>query len=253
MGDPPAARAASRAGTAVGPDRCRVHRHAGPVGVVTWTPAGGDETLVATVTGYLPGAVDGWTWAKDLFIAAATGGDVGSVGETCSALGVVVADLHAHCAGRPPDRRPTTRNAGATAHSPPWPRPACWQVRRPHRCSHRTRRRYRTHPGRVVRTGRCAGPRCTRRPARRSGAAHRRSAGASPTSTAIRCCRRPNGFCPLPAAVDLAGILQSLSHVAVVAAKRSELGTAALAEVDRVSRAALYDAYIGRPTQGGER
>jgi maltokinase len=56
---------------------------------------------------------------------------------------------------------------------------------------------------------------------------------------------------PVPAAVDLAGILQSLSHVAVVAAKRSELGTDALSEVDRVSRAALYDAYIGRLTQGG--
>jgi len=56
---------------------------------------------------------------------------------------------------------------------------------------------------------------------------------------------------PLPAAVDLAGILQSLSHVAIVAAKRGELDPETLVEVDRISRKALYDAYIDRLTDGG--
>ncbi|CAM3704034.1 hypothetical protein MYFR107205_23565 [Mycolicibacterium frederiksbergense] len=56
---------------------------------------------------------------------------------------------------------------------------------------------------------------------------------------------------PVPAAVDLAGILQSLAHVAIVAVKRSDLGADALAEVDRVSRAELYGAYLDRLTQGG--
>ena len=70
-----------------------------PWGVVTWTPEGGDETLVATVNGYLPGAVDGWTWAKDLFIDAAASGDLTAVVATSRALGIVVADLHASLRG----------------------------------------------------------------------------------------------------------------------------------------------------------
>jgi maltokinase len=221
-----------------------------PWGVVTWTPAGGDETLVATVTGYLPGAVDGWTWAKDLFIAAAANGDLGSVGETCSALGVVVADLHTALRGT--STRSTSNDAkrwrdsafATLAQARVLASPATAQVLTeraddierildglselvdvPVLDAHGD-----LHVGQVLRTGDLL--------------AITDFDGNPVLPPAER-------VLPVPAAVDLAGILQSLSHVAVVAAKRSELGTAALAEVDRVSRAALYDAYIGRLTQGG--
>ena len=59
------------------PRRIAVLREAGfggmptPWGLVTWRPADGAETLAASVDGYLPGAVDGWTWAVDLITAAA--------------------------------------------------------------------------------------------------------------------------------------------------------------------------------------
>jgi maltokinase len=51
------------------PHRVAVLRRAGfagmpaPWGLVTWQPADGEKTLAASVDEYLPGAVDGWTWA----------------------------------------------------------------------------------------------------------------------------------------------------------------------------------------------
>ena len=44
-----------------------------PWGLVTWTPSDGAATLVTTIDEYLPGAVDGWTWAVDLVTEAARG------------------------------------------------------------------------------------------------------------------------------------------------------------------------------------
>lgn len=221
-----------------------------PWGVVTWTPEGGNETLVATVNGYLPGAVDGWTWAKDLFIDAATTGDLTAVAATSRALGAVVADMHvalsqtssrstAEDAKRWRDSAFDTltearRLAGPdnalllTEHADDIERildGLAGLVDVPILDAHGD-----LHVGQVLRTadllvitdfdGNPVLP-----PAER--------------------------VLPVPAAVDLAGILQSLAHVAIVAVKRSELGPDALAEVDRVSRTALYEAYIDRLTQGG--
>lgn len=56
---------------------------------------------------------------------------------------------------------------------------------------------------------------------------------------------------PVPAAVDVAGILQSLSHVAIVAARRSELTPEHLAPVDAAARAALLDSYLHRLSDTG--
>ncbi len=59
------------------PRRIGVLRDAGfggmptPWGLVTWQPPDGAETLVASVDEYLPGAVDGWTWAVELITDAA--------------------------------------------------------------------------------------------------------------------------------------------------------------------------------------
>lgn len=221
-----------------------------PWGVVTWTPEGGHETLVATVNGYLPGAVDGWTWAKDLFIAAATNGDLGPVAETCGALGTVVADLHAALVNTA--TRSTSEDAErwrdnafavlAEARLLAGPANALLLTERAddiERILHSLSGLVDVpildahgdlHVGQVLRTddqlvitdfdGNPVLP-----PAER--------------------------VLPVPAAVDLAGILQSLSHVAIVAVKRSDLGADAFAEVDRVARTALYDAYIDRLTQVG--
>ena len=57
------------------PRRIAVLRDAGfdgmptPWGLVTWRSVDGAETLAASVDEYLPGAVDGWTWAVGLITA----------------------------------------------------------------------------------------------------------------------------------------------------------------------------------------
>src|ERR1700712_3193533 len=83
------------------PRRISVLRNAGfggmptPWGLITWRPPDGAETMVANVDDYLPGAVDGWTWAVDLVTAAARSRDAAPLVVATSAVGAVVAELHA--------------------------------------------------------------------------------------------------------------------------------------------------------------
>ncbi|GAS88907.1 glucosamine kinase [Mycolicibacterium brisbanense] len=66
-----------------------------PWGLVTWRSPRGEQTLVATIDEYLPGAVDGWTWAVDLVTAAAQ--DAAARPRLIAAAGAVgdlVADMH---------------------------------------------------------------------------------------------------------------------------------------------------------------
>ena len=75
--------------------RRRVHRDAAPWGLVTWQPPDGAETLVAYVDEYLPGAVDGWTWAVELVTSAAVGRDAAEAVAAAAEVGSLVAELHA--------------------------------------------------------------------------------------------------------------------------------------------------------------
>ena len=56
---------------------------------------------------------------------------------------------------------------------------------------------------------------------------------------------------PIPAALDVAGMAQSLAHAAIVAGKHSHLDTAVLAEVDTLAGAAFLGAYADRIAQLG--
>ncbi|MDT7757637.1 MAG: maltokinase, partial [Mycobacterium sp.] len=56
---------------------------------------------------------------------------------------------------------------------------------------------------------------------------------------------------PIPAALDVAGMTQSLAHAAIVARKYTTLDPAALADVDAECRAALLDAYTTRLAELG--
>ena len=83
------------------PRRISILRDAGfgampsPWGFVTWQPPDGAETLVASVDEYLPGAVDGWTWAVELITDAAQNHVPGPAVDAATEVGTVVADLHA--------------------------------------------------------------------------------------------------------------------------------------------------------------
>jgi maltokinase len=51
---------------------------------------------------------------------------------------------------------------------------------------------------------------------------------------------------PIPAAMDVAGLAQSLSHAAIVARKYTDLDAVALADVDAAGRSAFERAYTDR-------
>ena len=70
-----------------------------PLGMVTWRQPDGAETVVATVDEYLRDAVDGWTWAVDLFTAAAGAHRPEQVAAPMTAVGALVADLHTALVG----------------------------------------------------------------------------------------------------------------------------------------------------------
>ncbi|MCV7228099.1 aminoglycoside phosphotransferase [Mycolicibacterium komossense] len=221
-----------------------------PWGLVTWTPHDGAETLVATVTGYLPGAVDGWTWAVELFKDAARSGDHTTVISICSSLGTVVADLHASLAATVTtstraDAQRWRDGAFATlAAARELATPANTQllldlaeqitavlerlstlVDIPILDAHGD-----LHVGQVLRTD------------DQLVVADFDGNPVLPPAERVL---------PVPAAVDLAGILQSLTHVAIVAAERSELSPERLAPVDADARGSLLDAYLHRLSQTG--
>ncbi|MGB0098983.1 MAG: phosphotransferase [Nocardioides sp.] len=75
-----------------------------PWGTVEWQGVGDPAPrLLASVDTLLPGAVDGWTWAVDDVRTAVTSGSTEAVELSGDRLGVLVADLHAALAatGRP--------------------------------------------------------------------------------------------------------------------------------------------------------
>ena len=83
------------------PRRIAVLREAGfdgmptPWGLVTWRPADGEETLAASVDEYLPGAVDGWTWAVEVITDAASDRHPDRAFNAARKVGWLVAELHA--------------------------------------------------------------------------------------------------------------------------------------------------------------
>src|SRR5690349_16174810 len=84
-----------------GPRRIAVLREAGfdgmpaPWGLVTWQPPRGEDTLAVSVDEYLPGAVDGWTWAVDVITGAVSSGRADEAFSVVRKVGWLVAELHA--------------------------------------------------------------------------------------------------------------------------------------------------------------
>lgn len=221
-----------------------------PWGLVTWTPSDGAETLAATVTGYLSGAVDGWTWAVELYQYAARSGDHTAVVGASSTLGTVVADLHASLAATVTTSTPTDAQrwrdgavatlAAARALASPATAALLTEcgeqvadildrlstlVDIPILAAHGD-----LHVGQVLRAG------------------DRLFLNDFDGNPVLPPAER---VLPAPAAVDLAGIVQSLCHVAIVAARHSELAPERLAAVDSVARGALLDAYLRRLADTG--
>ena len=225
------------------PRRIAVLREAGfggmptPWGLVTWRPAHGAATLAASVDEYLPGAVDGWTWTVDLITTAAGSGDVVSVAGAAAQVGTLVADMHSAFGA--------TATVATGSDAERW-RDAAFDLL-DHACSlHDLARARRSeialvlerldaleattvidghgdlHVGQVLLS---------------DGKFFVTDFDGNPVLPA------PQRVLPIPAAVDVAGMVQSLAHAAIVARKYTDLDPAALADVNAASRTTFLDAY----------
>jgi maltokinase len=243
------------AGPHPAPHRITTLREAGftgmptPWGLITWCSPSGDETLVASVDEYLPGAVDGWTWAVELITRAALAQDPAPIVEAATAVGVLVADLHAALASTattasPQDAERWRDDAMHTLEI------ACASGDSASAITARTRRHEIAailgavgtlggtpvldghgdlHVGQVLRSG------------------HRFVVTDFDGNPVLPVRQR---MLPIPAALDVAGMTQSLAHAAAVARKYTDLDAGALAEVDAAVRAAFLTAY-GASLDGG--
>ncbi len=221
-----------------------------PWGLVTWQQPDGAETLVASVDAYLPGAVDGWTWAVELIAAAARDGVPGPVVEATSDVGAVVADLHAALSATAvvASRRDAARwrdDAMETLETACALAP-CASVRHA-----------RAHRGRLAEIlgelGELAGTPIIEGHGDLHVGQILRSSGRFVVTDfdgnpVLRAAQR---MLPIPATLDVAGMVQSLAHAAIVARRYTPLGTDALHDADRAARESFLNGYLHRITELG--
>jgi maltokinase len=222
-----------------------------PWGLVTWQPPGGAETLVANVDEYLPGAVDGWTWAVDLITDAAGDRRIAPLVTATAEVGGVIAELHAALASTAtvatPQDAARWRDAGlATLEN------ACALGDSTAVTCARARRE--EIEALLESLGALAGTRIIEG----HGDLHVGQILRSRDRFVVTdfdgnpVLPAPQRMLPVPAALDVAGMSQSLAHAAIVARKYTELDPAALADADRAGRAALLGAYARRLTELGQ-
>lgn len=233
------------------PRRIGVLRDAGfrgmpiPLGLVTWQPPDGAPTLVASVAEYLPGAVDGWTWAVELITDAARDNKPGPAVRAAADVGSLIAELHAALA------RTTTVASRQDAQR--WRDTAvaaletvCGLADSASVSTARTRR----DEIEEILDGLAA----------LAGTPVIEGHGDLHVGQVLRSDRRfvvtdfdgnpvlpaPERMRPIPAALDVAGMVQSLAHSAIVARRHTRLDSAVLDGVDAAWRASFLDAYVGR-------
>jgi maltokinase len=238
------------------PRRLAVLREAGftgmpaPWGLVTWRSPNGKETLAVSVDEYLPGAVDGWTWAVETITDAVGDGRADSAFNAVRKVGWLVAELHAALAGTATvasqQDASRWRDAALTVLEvvcalPDSPSVEVARERRDEIASVLGRLGALTgtpvieghgdlHVGQVLRSG------------KRFVVT---DFDGNPVLDAHERMR------PIPAALDVAGMAQSLAHAAIVAAKYTALDPDDLADFDVLVRLAFLDAYGARITDLG--
>lgn len=233
------------------PQRISVLRAAGftgmpaPWGLITWQTPDGDETLVASVDEYLPGAEDGWTWAVDLVTAAARDGEPAPWVTAAADLGTLVADLHAALSSTatvatPDDtarwRAEALRTLGTACTSGDSASIELAITRREEISN--ILAGLGTLAGTTVLDGH--GDLHVGQILRSDGRFVVTDFDGNPVLPATQ------RVLPMPAALDVAGMVQSLTHAGIVARKYTELDPSALAGADAAARTAFLDAYSAR-------
>lgn len=236
------------------PPRIEVLRSAGfdgmptPWGLVTWRTPTGEQTVVAYVDDYLPGAVDGWTWAVDLVTAAVRDGRTEEFRTAAGDVGTVVADLHAALSG--------TATVATTADALRWRGGALDTLEDACRFGHAGAVAHRREiEGLLDGLGALAGTPVLHGHGDLHVGQVLCSQGhfvvtdfdGNPVLTAAE------RMLPIPAVLDVAGMTQSLAHARVVAAKYTALDAVTLSTVERAGRGAFLDAYTRRLHARGHR
>jgi maltokinase len=215
-----------------------------PWGFVTWRSADGVETMAASVDAYLPGAVDGWTWAVDLITAAAIDGDVARVADAAARVGTVVAEMHAALR--------TTATVASAQDAQRW-RDAAFHLLDDACALHDVARERRSEIAQVLDgIGSLAdslvieghGDLHVGQVLLSDGRFFVTDFDGNPILPAAQ------QVLPITAAQDVAGMVQSLAHAAIVARKHTDLDSAALAEADAASQEAFLGAYEVRVPGG---
>ncbi|MBU8830112.1 glucosamine kinase [Mycolicibacterium goodii] len=217
-----------------------------PWGLVMWQPPGQAETLVVTVDEYLPHAEDGWTWAVALVTDAAQHrAAVPALLDAITAVGFVVAELHAAQA--------ITVNTATAADARAWREAALETVETAATLG-------RSVSGDLLRARRTEIETILRGLGDLAGSPVLAGHGDLHVGQVLRAGRRfvitdfdgnpvlpaEARVKPVPAALDVAGMAQSLVHVAIVARKYADLDLAVLADIDRLSRGTFIGAYTDR-------
>ncbi len=238
------------------PSRIAVLRDAGftgmpaPWGLVTWHPSDRDATLAVYVDKYLPGAVDGWTWAVELMTAAASSGDNAPVATAAADVGTLIAQLHVALA--------STRSTSSTDDACRWHRSAVHILEKACALTDSLSGQIlRSHRDEVSAELECLKDMSAVSVIDGHGDLHvgqvLRGGGRFVVTDFDGNPVLPSSqrALPIPAVVDVAGMAQSLAHVAVVAAKYTVLEPEALAAVDAMARTSFLDAYAHRLTSLG--
>ncbi|APE17211.1 glucosamine kinase [Mycolicibacterium pallens] len=208
-----------------------------PWGIVTWQPDGCASTLVVSVDEYLPDAVDGWTWAVELIAAGARGRDpqCDAVVSAVAEVGTVVAELHAALAG--------TVSTASRVDAERWCSSALDTLREAASVDDAavkqtlTQRRTTIEdtlstlgglPGTPVIEGH--GDLHVGQILQYAGGYRVTDFDGNPVLPAAE------RALPIPAALDVAGFMQSLTHAAIVAQRHHRVDPQALVEVERCAR-----------------
>lgn len=219
-----------------------------PWGLICWHPTDAAETVVAALDEFLPGAVDGWTWAVELITTAALGEHANLA--PVSDVGGLIAELHAALS--------PTATVATRADAAQWRLEALSTLDTTCQitdsasahfaATHRT-----TLEAILDELGTLAGqPVIAGHGDLHVGQILRSANGFVVTdfdgNPVLPASRRAQ---PIPAALDVAGLTQSLTHAAIVAKKYTALEPRALAAVDAASRSAFLAAYTTRLAELG--
>nr|WP_205267280.1 glucosamine kinase [Mycolicibacterium sphagni] len=223
-----------------------------PWGLITWRPGDGPETLVVNVDGYLPGAVDGWTWAVELIAEAARlpAPRTAAVVAAATDVGTMVAELHSALS--------ITAATASQADADRWCAAAFATLDQAQALSSsETADLLRERRDEIERTlgglgALAGGPVIEGHGDLHVGQVLQHAGGYVVTdfdgNPVLPAAER---VLPIPAVLDVAGLAQSLTHAAIVARRHHEVDDRSLSAVEQAARQAFLKSYAGRLTELG--